>query len=78
MTQPALDREAILHAIEGWAHDEQLALAREIERRASALSTPKRYASFMGALGLLATPGQPAPTDEEIERWRMEKYGDLS
>jgi hypothetical protein len=33
----------------------------------------------MFALGLLATPNQPAPSDAEVEQWlverRLEKYG---
>ena len=74
-TEP-LDREAILRAIEDWPQDERLALAREIARRAGAPSAFVAHASFEDALGMLATPGQPAPTDEEIERWRLEKYGE--
>ncbi len=76
MTAAPLDRDAILRIIESWPQDEQLALAREIARRAGAPSITPAHASFEDALGMLATPGQPAPTDEEIERWRMEKYGE--
>ena len=75
MSSPTLDREAILRAIQSWPHDEQLALAQEIARRALMPST-RAHASFEDARGLLATPGKPAPTDEEIERWRMERFGE--
>ena len=71
MVPPTLDRETILRAIRSWPHDEQLALAREIARLADAPT----LAPFEDARGLLATPGQPAPTDDDIERWRAEKYG---
>ena len=75
MASPTLDRDTILQAIRSWPHDEQLALAREIARLAGdALNTP-RHAAFEDARGLLATPGQPAPTDEEIEQWRAERHG---
>lgn len=71
MESPTLDRETILQAIRSWPHDEQLALAREIARLAGAST----LAPFEDARGLLATPGQPAPTDKDIEQWRAEKHG---
>ncbi len=74
MTSPIVDRETILRAVQSWSSDEQLALAQEIIRRAAAPTAP--HASFEEALGMLATPGRPAPSDEEIARWRMEKYGE--
>lgn len=77
MPQPVLDRETILHAIEQWSHEDQLALAHDIERIARAPRSRKPHTSFMSARGIMLTPGKPAPTDEDIERWRTEKYGDL-
>lgn len=89
MATAPLDREAILRAIESRPVEERLALARTIIERASrpspnASGAPARstwnalygIASFKDAQGMLATPGQSTPTDEEIERWRMEKYGE--
>ena len=76
MTSPTLDRDTILQAIRSWPHDEQLALAREIARLAGGVPSAPTYAAFEDARGLLATPGQPAPTDEEIEQWRAERHGE--
>ncbi len=92
MATAPLDRKAILRPIESWPQDEQLALARTIIERASrpapdasgalarstwdALYGIASRGALEDARGMLATSGQPAPTDEEIERWRMEKYGE--
>jgi hypothetical protein len=76
MASPTLDRETILQAIRSWPHEEQLELAREIARLADAATDISAHASFEDARGLLETPGKPTPTDEDIERWRMEKYGE--
>jgi hypothetical protein len=80
MSETVLDQETILRVVRTWPQAEQLALAQEIERQAiEPPATPvsagnTAYASFEDALGLLATPGKPAPTDEEIDQLRMEKY----
>lgn len=78
MASPTLDRETILRTISGWSPEEQLELAQEITRRVimSAHAPARMHASFEAARGILATPGKPAPTDEDIERIRMEKYGE--
>lgn len=88
MATAPLDREAILRIIAAWPIEEQVTLARAILERASpphgASATPAHstwdtlygIASPKNAQGMLATPGQPAPTGEKIERWRMEKYGE--
>jgi hypothetical protein len=87
MSAPTLDHDTILRAIRQWPKDAQLELAREILREAederqrqppnTAQSSP-RGDSLQQLIGILATD-QPAPSDEEIERWReerrMEKYG---
>lgn len=75
MASPTLDRDTILQAIRSWPHEEQLALAREIARLVGDASNAPAHAAFEDARGLLATPGQPAPTDEEIEQWRAERHG---
>ncbi len=89
MATAPLDRDAILRIIESWPIEEQVTLARAILEHAAhptrgPSATPARstwdalygIASPKNALGMLATPGHPAPTDEKIERWRMEKYGE--
>jgi hypothetical protein len=50
----------------------------ELPRQEAEVPQPKRN-TLDRALGLAKVPGQPAPTDEEVDRWlderRMEKYG---
>ncbi|HEU5343313.1 MAG TPA: hypothetical protein VFX31_04350 [Ktedonobacterales bacterium] len=87
MSAPSLDYDTILRVIRKWPKDAQVELAREILREAEdnrkqqpSDTTPSssREDSFRQLIGILATD-QPAPSDEEIERWReerrMEKYG---
>ena len=81
MAPPALDRDTILKAVQNWPSDDQVALAKEILRRASELRHKQSQAPAVPSAslrGLLAN-GEPAPSDEEVERWldehRMEKYG---
>ena len=68
-----LEREAILHAIERWPVEDQVALARTIlERTASgqaetSLEKPPR--STWDALHGIASDGQEPPTDEQIAQW---------
>lgn len=89
MSAPPLDHDAILRAVRQWPKDEQIASAREQlranehERDEQPPLTSKaklRQESFQRLIGILAT-AQPAPSDEEIERWReerrMETYGRL-
>lgn len=76
MASPTLDRETILRAIGAWPYEDQLALAQEITRRAIMSTSGAAHASFEEARGMLATSGKLAPTDEDIERLRMEKYDD--
>ena len=76
MASPTLDRETILRAIGAWPYEDQLALAQEITRRVITSTSATAHASFEDARGMLATPGAPASTDEDIERLRMEKYDD--
>lgn len=85
MSSPTLDHDAVLETIRRWPRDAQVALAREIMQEMSASPTGTRSLEDAAGgrglhdlLGLFATD-QPAPSDEEIERWReewrMEKYG---
>ena len=80
MATPILDRETILRVIQTWPQDEQVALAQDILRRAGAplAEEPLDPPDSRGLAGLLEN-GQPAPSDEQVERWleedRMKKYG---
>ena len=72
--------EGVLKIISQWPAAQQMALVEDVLRRISPRVEPprKRQRTIDRALGLLATD-QPAPTDEEVERWldehRVEKYG---
>jgi hypothetical protein len=50
----------------------------ELPKQETEAPQPKRNTLEM-IVGIAKVPGQPAPTDEEVERWlderRMEKYG---
>ncbi len=83
MASPTLDRETILHTVQGWPPDEQLALAEAIARQATQAITrhaeasePERPApaipqrpSWREMAGLAAVPGQEPPTDEQVAQW---------
>lgn len=76
MTAPTLDRESILRAVEQWPLPDQIALADAILEQAGQLRGAPN--SFMALRGIAAA-GQPAPTDEDVERIldeeRMRRYG---
>lgn len=83
MAATPLDRKDILHAIERWPVEDQVALARTIlERTASgqAETSPEQPArSTWDALHGIASSGQESPTDEQVAQWldehKMDKYG---
>lgn len=83
MASSTLDRETILHTVQAWPPDEQLALAQEIARQATqAISqiaaqpeteqrtppAPQRP-GWREMAGLAAVPGKEPPTDEEVAQW---------
>jgi hypothetical protein len=84
MAEATLDPETILRTIRAWPRVQQEQFARAIlyalesEKEQDPPIDPvtgRPYVSSQDLRGLLATPGRPAPTDEEIERLRMETYG---
>ena len=80
MADTTLDQETILRVVRSWPRSLQEQLARMIlsDTEPDGTINPKTgrpYVSSEELRGLLVTPGKPAPTDEDIERIRMEKYG---
>ena len=83
MAATPLEREAILHAIEAWPVEDQVALARTIlERTVSGrveTSSEKPVHSTWDALHGIASSEQEPPTDEQVAQWldehKMDKYG---
>lgn len=83
MTSPTLDRDTILHTVQAWPPDEQLALAQEIARQATqaiaqvaAQPEPERPTptipqrpNWREMAGLAAVPGPESPTDEQVAQW---------
>jgi hypothetical protein len=77
MAEPRLDdEETILRAVHSWTRERQLALVRRLLDTGLDTLDPatQRPRIPSGALRDLATARRPAPSDEEIERWRQEKY----
>lgn len=79
MSDTTLDQETILRAVRTWPRSQQEQLARIILRdieqeKTIDPATGRPYVSSEELRGILAIPGKPAPTDEDIERIRMEKY----
>lgn len=70
-----LDRDTILRTVRSWSPGEQRALAGEILRHVGIppVEEPLGPPDSAGIAGLLATT-QAAPTDEEVARWRDERY----
>ncbi len=77
MATPALDRDTILEAIQGWPLADQMAQAILQQASAQLTQTPQRP-SWREMAGLAAN-GQEPPSDEQVAQWldehRMEKYG---
>ena len=78
MAESALDQETILRAVRDWPRERREWLARMIlmDNGQDTIDpkTGRPYISSDELRGLFATPGQPAPTDEDIERLLMERH----
>lgn len=80
MADTTLDQETILRVVRSWPRSLQEQLARMILSDSEPddtinSKTGRPYVSSEELRGLLTTPGKTAPTDEDIERIRMENYG---
>jgi len=84
MAEAALDPETILQTIRSWPRAQQEQIAQTIlnallveneEDHTIDPVTGHPYVSSQELRGLLAAPGRPTPTDDDIDRLRMEKYG---
>jgi len=78
MAEPQLDQETIVRAVRDWSRERREQLARLIlmDNGQDTIdpATGRPYVSSDELYGLFATPGQPAPTDEDIERMLMERH----
>lgn len=74
------DQATILRVVRMWPRAQQARLARMLlgdikESHTINSMTGRPHVSSEEMRGLLATPGKPPPTDEDIEQIHMEKYG---
>jgi len=71
------ERDAILRAIEHWAVEDQVALARTILERAATgqqgMPQDEPARSTWDALYGIASNGQEPPSDEQVSRWLEER-----
>ncbi|MDE3230526.1 MAG: hypothetical protein KGO05_11655 [Chloroflexota bacterium] len=76
--QEVLDEETILRAVRAWPRTQQIHLAHRILDPGLATIDPQTGRPYILSAELrgIAAGGRPAPTDEEIERWRLEKYSE--
>ena len=74
--QPIVDEEAVLRAVQHWPRERQLRLAHRLLDPGLATLNPQTGRPYVSSTELrgMGLGGRPAPSDEEIERWRMEKY----
>lgn len=66
--QQMLDEEAVLRMVQEWPRERQIQLAHRILNPGLGTLNPQTGRPFVSSDEL------PAPSDEQIERWRMEKY----
>lgn len=76
--QQTLDEDAILRMIQALPRDQQVRLAHRILDSGLATINPETGRPYISSSALrgIGLGGRPAPSDEDIERWRMEKYAE--
>jgi hypothetical protein len=74
--QQTLDEEAVLHVVQAWPRDQQIHLAHRILDPGLATLDPSTGRPYVSSAELrgIGAGDRPAPSDDEIERWRLEKY----
>ncbi len=78
MAEPSvLDEDTILRAIRAWPREQQVHLARVILDPGLATLDPQTGRPLVTSAELrgIGAGDKTPPTNEDIERWRMEKYG---
>ena len=73
-----LDEETILRAVQEWPREQQVQLAHRILDPGLGTLDPETGCPHVTSAMLrgIGAGDNPPPSDEEIERWRMEKYGE--
>lgn len=72
------DEETILRMVQGLPRDQQIRLAHRILDSGLATINPETGRPYISSSVLrgVGLGGRPAPSDENIERWRLEKYAE--
>lgn len=72
------DEDAILRVVRQWPHAQQVQLARRILDPGLETINPQTGRPYVmsGQLRGMAGGDNPPPSDEDVERWRLEKYRD--
>jgi CRISPR/Cas system CMR subunit Cmr6 (Cas7 group RAMP superfamily) len=72
-----LDEETILRLVQTWPREQQVELAHRILDPGLATLDPLTGRPYIASAELrgIARGDGPVPTDEDIARWRDEKYG---
>jgi hypothetical protein len=70
------DEEAVLRVVESWPRDRQLSLVRRLLDPGRDTLDPATHRPIVSSASLrgLLTAHRLAPSDEEVDRWREEKY----
>ena len=79
MAEPSvLDEDTILRTIREWPREQQVHLARLILDPGLATLDPQTGRPYVSSEELrgIGAGGNAPPTDEDIERWRIEKYSE--
>lgn len=76
--QRVLDEDAILRVVREWPREQQVHLARRILDPGLGTLDPLTGRPLVTSAELrgIGAGDRPAPSDEEIEQWRTEKYDD--
>jgi hypothetical protein len=79
MAEPlVLDEDTILRTAREWPRERQVQLARRILDPGLGTLAPQTGYPYAASAELrgIGAGDRPPPSDDEIERWRMEKYSD--
>ncbi|HZC78159.1 MAG TPA: hypothetical protein VE258_10440, partial [Ktedonobacterales bacterium] len=74
----APDEETVLRMVQAWSRDQRVHLAHRLLDPGISTLDPQTGRPYVASTQLrgIGAGNRPAPTDEEIERWRAEKYGE--
>lgn len=74
--QQILDEETVLRMVRNWPREQQVHLAHRLLDPGLATLDPRTGRPYVASAELrgIGAGDRPVPSDEEIDRWRLEKY----